>query len=242
MKNFSLETRFYSYVYLDPRKPGRYTYDNFVTFFYEPFYVGKGSGRRMYSHLSEKEEKSTNTHKTRKIAKIREKFDIKSFIVKVGAECNEFISSCCMEPFLIQTIGRDDLGTGPLTNKSAGGDGITARSDETKRKQSLKMKGVPRPSKQGKPSWNAGKTMWPEGRSFSKEHCEAISSAKKGKPAANKGKPGSPCSEERKRKLSERTKGKKQTPEQIEKRTRATKETRHLKKLVKLGLFCFLQK
>ena len=34
---------YYNYVYLDPRKPGRYIYDDInVSFLYEPYYVGKG--------------------------------------------------------------------------------------------------------------------------------------------------------------------------------------------------------
>jgi len=32
---------FYSYIFLNPLKPGRYTYGDFVSFLYEPFYVGR---------------------------------------------------------------------------------------------------------------------------------------------------------------------------------------------------------
>lgn len=35
-------TTYYTYVYLDPRRPGNYEYGNFL-FAYEPFYVGKGT-------------------------------------------------------------------------------------------------------------------------------------------------------------------------------------------------------
>jgi hypothetical protein len=41
---------FYVYVYLDPRKPGKYVYGEYE-FDYEPFYVGKGNGKRAYAHL-----------------------------------------------------------------------------------------------------------------------------------------------------------------------------------------------
>lgn len=43
---------YYNYIYLDPRKPGKYTYLNLnICFLYEPFYVGKGSGDRYKYHL-----------------------------------------------------------------------------------------------------------------------------------------------------------------------------------------------
>lgn len=32
---------FYVYVYLDPRNPGKYNYDD-LSFDYEPIYIGKG--------------------------------------------------------------------------------------------------------------------------------------------------------------------------------------------------------
>jgi len=34
---------FYVYIYLDPRKPGRYVYGDYC-FLYEPFYVWKNIG------------------------------------------------------------------------------------------------------------------------------------------------------------------------------------------------------
>jgi len=38
--------KFYVYVFLDPRKPGRFAYGD-QEFTHEPFYVGKGSGKRL---------------------------------------------------------------------------------------------------------------------------------------------------------------------------------------------------
>ena len=43
---------FYTYILLDTTKPGNFRYDGIdYTFSHEPFYVGKGSGRRLESHL-----------------------------------------------------------------------------------------------------------------------------------------------------------------------------------------------
>ena len=40
---------FYLYVYLDPRKPGTYQYNN-LSFNFEPIYIGKGKGNRDMYH------------------------------------------------------------------------------------------------------------------------------------------------------------------------------------------------
>ncbi|MCX7593165.1 MAG: hypothetical protein N2235_05295 [Fischerella sp.] len=44
---------FYLYFYLDPRKPGKFCFDDKISFLFEPFYVGKGQGTRAYSHIKE---------------------------------------------------------------------------------------------------------------------------------------------------------------------------------------------
>jgi hypothetical protein len=53
---------FYTYIYLDPRKPGNFKYGKYE-FNYEPFYVGKGYNERCYIHLKCKDD----YFKTRKI-------------------------------------------------------------------------------------------------------------------------------------------------------------------------------
>ena len=42
--------KYYIYIYLDPRKPGNYKYNN-LCFNYEPIYIGKGKGYRYRGHL-----------------------------------------------------------------------------------------------------------------------------------------------------------------------------------------------
>lgn len=111
----------YNYIYLDPRKPGRYTYEglNFSLLF-EPFYVGKGHKKRYLAHLSKRNLKEKH-YKNHKIKAISESFDIREYIM-VFNRCDEHDCVKNYEEFLITTIGRIDLKTGPLTNLTSGGD------------------------------------------------------------------------------------------------------------------------
>ena len=56
---------FYTYVYLDPRKPGCYECGEYK-FDYEPFYVGKGHDIQYLSHLNEAKS-SKRTRETKEI-------------------------------------------------------------------------------------------------------------------------------------------------------------------------------
>lgn len=107
---------FYVYVYLDPRKHGRYIYDNYC-FLYEPFYVGKGKGYR-YKDLN-----SRNYYFKNKINKIK-KFDLESIIVKLKEDIKEK-DSFILESKLIKAIGRKDIDEGPLINFTDGGEGVS---------------------------------------------------------------------------------------------------------------------
>lgn len=81
-----MENRFYVYALLDPRKPGHYEYKN-ICFLYEPFYVGKGTGRRCLDHFK-KSELKYNTYKNNKIKKIiSKKMDV--IVVKIKEEMTE---------------------------------------------------------------------------------------------------------------------------------------------------------
>lgn len=130
---------FYTYIYLDPRKPGKFTYGNFATFFYEPFYVGKGTGKRYLHHIKEKN--STNKHKFNKIQILKEKYDIESYILKIINNNHECCN--CFEKFLIKLIGRNDLNEGTLTNLTDGGEGSLnlIQTNDKRNKISIANKG-----------------------------------------------------------------------------------------------------
>lgn len=104
----------YLYIYLDPRKPGRFTYGNLITFFAEPIYVGKGKNDRAYSHLREVNwNKSTNNIKSNKIKSIiRSGIIPEIWILEQGPE--QHILS--QEETFINAIGRVIDDAGPLTN------------------------------------------------------------------------------------------------------------------------------
>ena len=118
MKTNKKENRFYVYVYLDPRKPGKYTYGDY-SFDYEPFYVGKGSGSRLYKHLWETEENTTNKLKFRLIHKIIKETNNKPIITKIKSNLSS-LESFELEVYMIKKIGKKSNG-GLLTNFLDGG-------------------------------------------------------------------------------------------------------------------------
>lgn len=144
--------QFYSYIYLDPRKPGNYEY-NGCRFPFEPFYVGKGCGDRYKPRT--KICNNVNRYLINKIKKIRiDNVIIEFSNIKISNE-----KACDFEKALISMIGRLDLKKGPLLNCTDGGEGSpgTIRSEET----CIKI----------------GKAL--KGRKRSKEFCRRISEAKK---------------------------------------------------------------
>lgn len=149
-----LKNKFYVYVYLNPLKPGNYTYlENGIgiDFEYAPFYIGKGEGRRIYKHLNEAEKFSQieeefeleniegiNWHKINTINKIhREGKEV--IIYKI---CENIVEefSYNLERFLIKLIGRSDLKLGILTNMTDGGEGTFNRTKESYCKRAKKRK------------------------------------------------------------------------------------------------------
>jgi hypothetical protein len=109
-----------------------------------PYYVGKGKGDRAY----------------RKVGKPCATPKDKSKIIYLKTNLTEE-QSFNHERYMIFILGRKDLGTGILLNKSDGGEGASGciPSEETRRKRSVKMKGENNPlyGKRGKDSPRYGK-------------------------------------------------------------------------------------
>ena len=133
MNNINLiENNYYVYLYLDPRKPGSYSYYD-LFFEYEPFYVGKGKNNRCYNGLNDNH-KSLKKNKINKIIS-----DGYLPIVIKHIESISEIDALNREVDLIHKIGRFDKQSGPLTNHTDGGDGTSGHicSIETRKKISI---------------------------------------------------------------------------------------------------------
>lgn len=117
---------FYVYVLLDPRKPGDYQYGP-LHFKHEPFYVGKGKGRRDISHfrpgnIDADSKRYKNTKKTNKIRKIVEA-GFYPAPVRIKSNVDE-VTAFRFEVRAIKLIGRASNG-GPLVNCTDGGEGAS---------------------------------------------------------------------------------------------------------------------
>lgn len=125
-----MENKYYVYIFLDPRKPGKWEY-NGITFDFQPFYVGKGQGRRMNSHFDKhhRKVKSIKNHVIQKIENLG--LEVIRRKIFENLQDNE---SKNIEIDIIAKFGRRDLGTGFLTNQTFGGDGASG-SISAKRKK-----------------------------------------------------------------------------------------------------------
>lgn len=101
-----------------------YMYRNPITLV--PFYVGKGKGGRSMHHINEARKEFSTDKNLHKLHTIRKLFSAgtQPIVEVVESEISEE-ESFEFEKFLISEIGRSDLGTGPLTNMSDGGEGLS---------------------------------------------------------------------------------------------------------------------
>ena len=148
----STSLTFYTYIYLDPRKPGRYEYGDYA-FNFEPFYVGKGNGNRYKEHLKRAFRNNNDQmffyNKIRKVKDQTGRFPAVQLVEENLTEQEAFE----LEIWLIWAIGRKYFG-GCLTNLSDGGTGTCGtpswakgitRSDEYKKKMSERTSGTNAP-------------------------------------------------------------------------------------------------
>ena len=158
---------FYVYVYLDPRKPGKYVYGEYM-FDYEPFYVGKGSGKRAYVHLHNKNNKDL----FERIQSIKTPFIM--FYKKRLVEYSAFK----LETDIIKEKKKKITNTGPLYNirDEQGQRTGYEHSDETKKKISESHKGIKHTNETRKRLSESHKGM-----KHTNETKKKISETKKGK-------------------------------------------------------------
>lgn len=114
--------KFYTYIYLDIRKPGKFNYNGLpLSFLYEPFYVGEGKDNRLFQHLKESYEyRDTNKIKCRIIRKIKSQCKKDPIIFKIR-EFKTYQAAFTFEQYLIKKIGRRIDKSGPLSNIALGG-------------------------------------------------------------------------------------------------------------------------
>jgi hypothetical protein len=177
-----------------------------------PYYIGKGEKDRIYK--KKKNEIQPPKNKSRII-----------FLKRNLTEDEAFKH----EIYIISVLGRKDLGTGILRNRTNGGEGGSGsiRSDETKKKIGDSLRGKPHLPHTGE----TRKKMRKYAGNRPKEHNKKISESNKGKPAHNKGKKmsdeqklklklantGKVHTEETKLKIALKSRGKKHTEETKEK-------------------------
>lgn len=199
-----MSSNFYVYIYLNPLKN------------YEPFYIGFGKNNRMKDHLKKSSDK--NRHKFYTIQKIRRETgnDPTIRIFQSNLTSNEAIE---IERGLIWAFGRADLGQGPLTNLTAGGEGTTNLTQESavKKKNSLTGRKLSEDHIEKIRKNMIGRIPWNKGVPQSSEQKEKHSRKMRGKPSWNKGispsdetrlKMKRPKSDEHKLKLSKARMGK----------------------------------
>lgn len=125
------DNKYYTYVYLDPRKPGKYCYET-VSFTLEPIYVGKGCGKRHVHHIKHSDKYPHNPYLQNKLNKIYA-LNLQPIIIKLIDSISER-EALNLEKQLIKEIGRRDLAKGFLTNFTDGGEGLRNPSQETRQK------------------------------------------------------------------------------------------------------------
>lgn len=189
--------KYYVYIYLNPLKPGKFTYDTLsMSFLYEPFYIGKGIRNRYKKHLQDciLNKFDKNTFKINIIKKILRSFskeDFELFIIFYDKNITSKYASD-VEIKLIKNIGKRIDKKGPLVNMTDGGEGMKSVIPWNKGKKWEDSKKW----LVGREPWNKGKTNKELlGEKRANEISQKISKVKTGIPNTNKGKKNPKISE-----------------------------------------------
>lgn len=131
---------YYVYVIMDPRLKVEYIFNEFK-FDYFPFYIGYGKNDRIKHHLY-KRELSRKCYKTSKIKSILDS-GLSPIFLKISENLT-FEQANELEILFISLMGRIDIGTGILSNHTAGGMGTKDKvlSPESKDKMSKSHIGI----------------------------------------------------------------------------------------------------
>ncbi|MBR0800419.1 GIY-YIG nuclease family protein [Bradyrhizobium jicamae] len=105
----------------------------------EPFYVGKGSGNRIFDHEPEARNTTLRTHKLNVIRAIMAGGD--QICYALPHFCDDEAEAHEVEVKLISSIGRHDLRKGPLTNQTEGGKGTAGLSSEIMARKAANLGG-----------------------------------------------------------------------------------------------------
>lgn len=176
--SYSDSPEFYVYVLLDPRKPGPFEYEVIgtgkrVRFSYQPFYIGKGKGRRELDHVIE----ARNGGRNRKCTTIRKllRLGLEPIVIRVSDNHREIDALAC-EHLLIKSVRRLCDG-GPLTNVSLGGQSSAGYKHTEGFKSYISKLHSGRALTEGHKVSEAKK-----GVPLTEKHKKALSEAKSGKP------------------------------------------------------------
>lgn len=156
---------YYAYLYCDPSREN------------EPIYVGKGVGKRVFSHLKRRNRHPLSS-RLQHMSALGVQPTIEFLISDVSETTALFVERCAIDKY-----GRKNLNQGPLLNLTNGGEGSSGwkASEETKERMRLAHLGRQRP-----PSVGAAVSKRCKGKSLSAEHRQRIGESKRGKKLAQR--------------------------------------------------------